>query len=109
MRICAALLSILTFVTLALAQGAKPKDGFVPNSATAEKIAEAVLSPVYGEKKIESERPFTAKLKDGVWTVSGTLRCPGGHGGSTTQCTGGVAVVQISKDDGRVISMNHYK
>jgi hypothetical protein len=32
--------------------------------------------PVYGKKQIESEEPFTAQLKDDVWTVSGTLRCP---------------------------------
>jgi hypothetical protein len=109
MRICAALFSILAFVTLVLAQGVKPKGGFVPDSATAVKRAEAVLTPVYGAKKIESERPFIAKLKDGVWTVSGTLHCPDGKGGTTTMCVGGTAVVQISKDDGRVISMTHGK
>lgn len=30
----------------------KPKDGFVPDAKTAVKVAEAVLIPVYGEKKI---------------------------------------------------------
>ncbi|MFZ0686703.1 MAG: NTF2 fold immunity protein [Terriglobales bacterium] len=73
------------------------------------KIAEAVLVPVYGKKQIDSEQPFTAELKDGVWTVSGTLRCPDGKGGVTTQCYVGVAVVQISKVDGHIVSMIHYK
>jgi hypothetical protein len=81
----------------------------VPDAATAVRIAEAVLVPVYGKKQIESEEPFTAKMKDDVWTVSGTLRCPDGKGGITTRCSGGVAVVEISKVDAHVISMIHYK
>jgi hypothetical protein len=40
----------------------RPQDGFVPNEQTAVKIGEAVLIPVYGEKQIDSERPFTAKF-----------------------------------------------
>ncbi len=82
----------------------KPKNGFVPEEATAVKIAEAVLIPVYGEKKIVSERPFVAKLEKDAWTVSGTLHCPnGGH-----NCDGGTAVVKISKTDGRILFMTHY-
>jgi hypothetical protein len=81
----------------------------VPDSKTAVKIAEAVLIPVYGEKQIDSERPLHAKLKDNVWTVSGTLRCPDGRGGTTTSCDGGTAEVKIAKDDGRILSMIHYK
>jgi hypothetical protein len=99
----------LLIVALAFGQGSRPpKDGYVPDSATAVKIAEAALVPVYGKKHIESEEPFTAKLKDNVWTVSGTLYCSDGNGGRTTgNCDGGVAVVQISKADGHVISMIH--
>jgi NTF2 fold immunity protein len=90
--------------------GYKPKDGFVADSQTAVKIAEAVLIPVYGEEQIRSEEPFTAQLKGDVWTVGGTLRCPDGKGGfTTTDCDGGVAVVRLSKADGRVLFMMHYK
>jgi hypothetical protein len=90
-------------------QGYKPASGYVPDSKTAVKIAEAVLAPVYGEKQIESERPFTATLKHGVWTVTGTVRCPDGKGGTTTSCDGGVAEVQISKNDARILYMLHGK
>jgi len=83
-------------------RGFKPESGYVPDSQTAVRIAEAVLTPVYGEKQIESERPFTAKLKDGVWTVTGTLRCPYGN-----VCEGGVAEVRLSKDDARILYMLH--
>lgn len=81
----------------------------VPDAETAVKIGEAVLIPVYGKKIVEAEEPFSAKLTAGVWVVSGTLRCPDGHGGMTTNCVGGVAVVRISKKDGRVLSIVHYK
>lgn len=93
----------------AVGQGYKPKSGYVPDSETAVKIAKAVLIPVYGEKQINSERPFTAKLHEDVWTVTGTLRCSDGKGGTTTSCDGGVAEVRIAKDDGRVLFMMHGK
>src|SRR5215469_10540523 len=65
-----------------------PARGYVPDAATAVKIAEAVLIPVYGEEKIVSERPFKAKLDGDVWTVEGTLYCGDGKIGS---CLGGTA------------------
>lgn len=78
----------------------KPKDGFIPDEKTAIRVAEAVLSPIYGEEKIISERPFTAKLKKGVWTVTGHL--PEGW-------DGGVAEIKISKETGEIISVTHGK
>ena len=109
MKICAAFCLALLIASLLLGQGFKPEQGYVPNSDTAVQIAEAALVPVYGKKTIESERRFTAELKDGVWTVSGTLRCPDGEGGTTTHCDGGVAVVTISRADARILSMMRYK
>src|SRR4051794_21303627 len=50
-----------------------PKDGFVPNAATAIRIAEAIWIPIYDEEQIQSERPFEANLSNGVWTVTGSL------------------------------------
>ena len=96
-------------VSASKSHGYKPKGGFVSDSQTAVKIAEAVLIPVYGEKQIRSEEPFTAVLKGDVWTIDGTLRCPDGKGGFTTDCDGGTAVVKVSKSDGRILFMMHYK
>src|ERR1039458_879898 len=45
----------------------KPKAGYVPDEKTAIAIAVAVWLPIYGEKQIESEKPFNAFLKDCVW------------------------------------------
>jgi NTF2 fold immunity protein len=99
-RTCVAICCSVLLVSIALGQ-VRPKEGFVPDAKTAVKIAEAVLVPVYGQTKMESERPFTAKLTDDVWTVYGTLHCPDGKAG----CRGGAAEVQISKTDGRILSL----
>jgi NTF2 fold immunity protein len=88
-----------------------PKTGYVPDSATALKVAEAVLIPVYGQAKIESQRPFTARLKDGVWTVSGTLLCAGVQQGrevSLSPCQG-ILEVRISKSDAHILEMLPHK
>jgi hypothetical protein len=105
-QICCLLVSL---APVAIGQGLPPKAGYVPDSKTAIRIAEAVLAPIYGEEKINAERPFNAELKHGTWTVTGTLHCPDEHGGTTTDCAGGTAEVKIAKSDGRVLFMIHYK
>jgi len=90
-------------------QGVKPTNGFVPDAATAVKVAEAVLTPVYGEKVIESERPFKADLLGDIWTVHGTLPCPEAKADNRVSCRGGVATAKISKADAHIISMWHGK
>lgn len=79
-------------------QGYTPPKGFVPDAATAVRVSEAVLTPVYGDEQVSRERPMTAVLHGEVWTVQGHLP----HG-----VVGGVAQVQISKIDARIIRMSH--
>lgn len=101
-----------TFAIVALAASQEaPKRDYVPNSETAVAIAEAVFIPVYGKKHIESERPFRASPEDNAWTAAGTLYCAAGkpQTDKLTSCSGGVAVVKISKLDAHIISMIHYK
>jgi hypothetical protein len=76
-----------------------PPNGFVPDAATASRIAEAVWIPIYGEKAIATEKPFKATLRGDVWTVSGKDLPPG--------ATGGVAEADISKRDGRILRVIH--
>ena len=78
----------------------------MPNAETAVKIGEAVVIPVYGEKKISDERPFKATLQGDVWTVEGTLHCDGPKG---EICPGGTATVKISKTSGEILFLIHYK
>jgi hypothetical protein len=102
-----ATLSFCVFATWFAAEHTyPPKDGYIPNSVTAIKVAEAVLTPVYGEQQVVSERPFNATLVNGVWKVTGTLYCPGAAG---SECDGGVAEMDITKADARIVSMSHGK
>jgi NTF2 fold immunity protein len=96
----AKLVVILMLTSPVLAQAPAPKNGFIPDEATAIRVAEAILDPIYGEKQILTERPFHASLNDGIWTVSGSL--PQGW-------DGGVATIRIDKKTGTVISYIHGK
>ncbi len=78
----------------------KPKNGYVPNKQTAIAIAVAVWIPIYGRATIESEKPYQATLKNGVWSVTGSL--PEGY-------VGGVAEASISKDRGCILRVIHSK
>lgn len=80
----------------------KPKEGYVPDEKTAIRIAVAVWIPIYGEKEIEKEKPYKAKLDNGVWTVEGSL--PEGK-----YVRGGVAEADIAKDDGCILRVSHGK
>jgi len=110
MKFFASVLCAAIPLGVGLGQQHSRPDGYVPDEATAVKIAEAVLVPVYGEQQIGSERPFHARRDGDTWTVSGTLRCPDGKGGTTTRfCDGGVAEVRISATDAHILSMKHGK
>lgn len=87
---------------------------FVPDEATAIKIAEAVWFPIYGEE-IEYEKPYKAVLQgDTVWHVFGTL--PNSNwtvnesGDSVLNFhVGGVAHLIIDKRDGKIWKVYHGK
>lgn len=76
----------------------RPKGGLVPSAEVATRIAEAVATGLYGEKSVTHERPYRARLQGNVWTVMGTL---------PPLALGGVAIIQISKEDGRVLFAHH--
>jgi hypothetical protein len=75
-----------------------PERGFVPDSRTVVRIAEAVWIPIYGERQIAREKPFKAVLRGDTWFVSGTL--PARH-------VGGTAIAEIAKRDGRILRVTH--
>ena len=69
-------------MTYSHAKGYLPENGFVPNQATAIKIAEAVLVPIYGQKTIDGEKPFRVSLDDQIWVVKGKELPPDMLGGT---------------------------
>lgn len=75
-----------------------PEDGYIPDSQTAERVAEAILVAIYGETVIAQQKPLVADLQGGQWHVSGTL--PEGY-------LGGVATVVLSQFDGCVLRVSH--
>jgi hypothetical protein len=77
--------------------GWAPPNGFVPNEATAIRIAVAVWEPIYGVAQIAAQKPYRARLEKGVWIVEGTLNSE----------LGGVAIAEIVKSDGRVLRVSH--
>jgi hypothetical protein len=115
MRLTPAFLALLLVPHLAGAQQPThgsyvPPNGFVPDSTTAVRIAIAVWAPIYGTSTciVTPERPLSATLDDGVWTVTGGVQCPGyveivpGIGivkGPPIE----IAVVKIAKRDGRIL------
>ena len=100
---CLVFAMLVTAIAGAYSQAQPTSQGKVPNAEIAVKVAEAALIPVYGEKKILSERPFKATLVGDVWTVVGTLHC------GAPQCVGGTTEVKISKSSGQVLQMSHGK
>lgn len=79
---------------------AETKFGYVPDEKTAIEIAIKIWNPIYGKEKIEQEAPYHATLKNGVWTVWGSL---------PEDMDGGVAQARISQKDGKILKIIHGK
>lgn len=74
--------------------------GYVPDETTAIAISVASWNPIYGAEKIAKEKPYKAELKRDIWVVTGSL--PEGY-------VGGVAIAEISKNDGTILRISHGK
>jgi hypothetical protein len=96
--LCAMVISSTIIVAAEQLHSVKPARGFVPNETVAIEIAVAVLRPIYGSQTIEGEKPFRAGLHDGIWRVEGSL---------LPNRVGGVALVEISQSDARIIRVTH--
>ncbi len=93
-----AIVAVVTGAPRADEQSYSPANGFVPDVATAVAIAEAIPIPIYGRAQIEAERPFSASLKDGSWTVFGHLK---------RGQAGGAALAVIERSTGRILRVTH--
>ena len=75
-----------------------PSEGMVPDSATAVSIGRVVLRRIYGRSQIQSEEPLRARMDRAVWIVEGTL---------PVDRVGGEALIEINREDGRIIRVSH--
>lgn len=105
--VAAALMPAAAFSQQAGTRSGVPPNGFVPDSATAVRIAVAVWTPIYGEKDVRSAQPYIAILEGGVWTVQGTLGPCETSGSRDCVVTGGVALARIAREDGRILLVTH--
>lgn len=70
-----------------------PRPGMVPNKEAAVRIADAVLTPIYGKAVVEYEKPYSVTLVGGIWIVKGKAH-PG---------PGGNLLIEISKRKGCIL------
>lgn len=93
-----------------------PRDGFVPDSAAAVRVAIAIWTTIYGDGQLMTQHTVTATLNDGTWTVTGTVLSrhafnPGRNftmnGQAIEPLSGDMAVIKISKRDGRILYQGH--
>jgi hypothetical protein len=84
--------------------GFLPEEGFVPTPEIAVKIAETILSQIYGEKQIEEQKPFLVKMEDEVWIIHGNDVELRKHYEKF-----GTVYMEISKRDGKILKVFHGK
>jgi hypothetical protein len=80
-------------------EGSFPQEGFVPTAKIAFQIAEPVLNNIFGKVHIENEKPFSINLENDIWIIKGTLYSR----------KGGVAYMEIRKDNGEILKVIHEK
>ena len=112
MRLTTSLLALLLVPCLAAAQQSAPQAnlpprGFVPDSATAVRIAVAVWIPLYGESEIKAQQPFVATLKDSVWTVTATPHAITYLLLAGKVIEGGTLLAKIAQSDARILASEY--
>jgi ATP-dependent Clp protease ATP-binding subunit ClpA len=78
----------------------RPQNGFVPDAETAMRIAEAVWIPIFGQKEVESQRPFQVDLEYHIWIVTGSPK---------EGSEGAALLAKISKADGAILRVGQAK
>ena len=77
------------------------ENGFVPDKETAEKIADIILTKIYGDKIIVENKPYIIDLIDDIWNIKGTLR----NSEFGLPSVGGVPYIKIRKSDGAILGV----
>lgn len=81
-------------------EGYQPNEGVIPDEKTAFKIAEIILKRIYGNDIIENEKPFSINLENNIWIIEGSL---------SNGVLGGVAYIEIKKNNGEILKVIHTK
>lgn len=86
-------------------KGYVPIEGFVPTADVAVRIAECILSEIYGKENIEKEKPFSVNLENEVWIIEGNI--PQMEDSTVTFC--GQSYIEIKKGNGEILKLLHTK
>lgn len=73
----------------------------VKNKAIALELAEIYVKNRYGQDAAEEEKPYEITELTTSWVVEGTIR--------SDQIAGGVFIIEIGKNDGRILNFGHGK
>lgn len=77
-----------------------PSEGYVGTPEIAVRLADVILSSIYGEEKIAEQQPFSVNLDNGVWAIEGYLE---------EGFCGGSAYIEIDQKTGAVLKLFHSK
>ena len=95
------LLWLVLFSPLCSASQTEPEEiNYVPNKQVALKIADAVLTQIYGRETINREKPLTARLVGNFWIIRGNL---------PANLKGGEAEIKLSRKTGEILYVTHDK
>lgn len=84
----------------------RSKTSILFSKELALKVAEVYLKSTYGSSKINEQMPLQIEnYQDSLWKISGTFYRPD----STQFYIGGCAEIILSKIDGKVLLITHYK
>ncbi|HCN1144310.1 TPA: YbbC/YhhH family protein [Escherichia coli] len=73
----------------------------VKNKAIALELAEIYVKNRYGQDAAEEEKPYEITKLTTSWVVEGTIH--------SDQIAGGVFIIEIGKNDGRILNFGHGK
>ncbi|EHF0015201.1 TPA: protein YhhH [Escherichia coli] len=73
----------------------------VKNKAIALELAEIYVKNRYGQDAAEEEKPYEITELTTSWVVEGTI--------PSDQIAGGVFIIEIGKNDGRILNFGHGK
>lgn len=100
---------VITILLLLTSYSCTNKVGPIETAEVASRVAEGELIKKYGEE-IVKQRPFAAKLVGDIWVVEGNMNCPESKDPDRVNiCQGGVGIVELDKNSGKVIKISHGK
>ena len=95
------IVSLFVFTYKYESEGKYTVRNLVKNKAIALELAEIYVKNRYGQDAAEEEKPYEITELTTSWVVEGTIH--------SDQIAGGVFIIEIGKNDGRILNFGHGK